>query len=333
MSNVFVIHSELLVRFSDCIPVHGKRMRLWAELTEAYNLFSLPQVITIAPIPCARSDLELFHTTDYLDACETYSKKLSSGENSLTSEEKGLLADFGLTDDCPVFPALFGYMRMIAGSSLTAASLLLKGARLVINWAGGRHHAAPSQAAGFCYVNDIVLAILRLLSPPVLKKRATAEAKEKDGEGSGGGDVKTVSAPPPAPRSFKRILYIDIDIHHGDGVESAFFTSSNIFTLSFHNYKPGFFPGSGGLDSTAAACGALNVPLKDGITDQQFLAVFTRVHAMVRAAFKPDVVVMQCGCDALALDPLGTFNLTAGNQLVSHSIKPNSFSILYLLTC
>lgn len=109
---------------------------------------------------------------------------------------------------------------------------------------GGLHHAKTSEASGFCYVNDIVLCILELL------------------------------------KTKQRVLYIDIDIHHGDGVEEAFYCTPRVFTLSFHKYATNFFPGTGNLNDTGYGAGknySFNVPLKDFIDDDMFLRVFKAV--------------------------------------------------------
>ena len=111
---------------------------------------------------------------------------------------------------------------------------------MVINWGGGLHHAKKSEASGFCYVNDIVLAILELL------------------------------------KYHQRVLYIDIDIHHGDGVEEAFYCTDRVMTVSFHKYGE-FFPGTGSLSDTGYGNGknySVNFPLRDGLRDQTLASVF-----------------------------------------------------------
>ena len=101
---------------------------------------------------------------------------------------------FNVGEDCPVFDGLFEFCQISAGGSIAGAVKLNKQqTEVCINWAGGLHHAKKSEASGFCYVNDIVLAILELL------------------------------------KHHQRVLYIDIDIHHGDGVEEAFYTTGNRF--------------------------------------------------------------------------------------------------------
>jgi len=116
-------------------------------------------------------------------------------------------------------------------------------ADICINWAGGLHHAKKAEAEGFCYVNDIVLGILELL-------------KYND-----------------------RVLYVDIDVHHGDGVEEAFYCTDRVMTVSFHKFGD-FFPGTGDLTAIGAKEGkyyTLNVPLRSGIDDESYVRLFKTV--------------------------------------------------------
>ena len=147
---------------------------------------------------------------------------------------------------------------------------------IAINWAGGLHHAKKGEASGFCYINDIVLGILELL------------------------------------RYHARVLYIDIDVHHGDGVEEAFYTTDRVMTCSFHKYGE-FFPGTGELRDIGCGKGkhyACNVPLRDGITDESYQSVFRPVIQRIMEIYQPSAVVLQCGSDSLAGDKLGCFNLS-----------------------
>jgi histone deacetylase 1/2 len=139
------------------------------------------------------------------------------------------------------------------------------------------HHAKKAEASGFCYTNDIVLCILELL------------------------------------KEHKRVLYVDIDVHHGDGVEEAFYTTDRVMTTSFHRFGKDFFPGSGGLTDIGAARGkyySLNVPLKAGIDDDSYRNLFVPIMSKVFEVYQPGVVVLQCGADSLSGDRLGDFNLT-----------------------
>eukprot|EP00842_Homolaphlyctis_polyrhiza_P003140 jgi/Hompol1/3827/HPOL_003367-RA len=184
---------------------------------------------------------------------------------------------FNLLDDCPVWEGLYEFCSLSAGGSLSAAAKLNRGeADIAINWGGGLHHAKKSEASGFCYVNDIVIGILELL------------------------------------RYHSRVLYIDIDNHHGDGVEEAFYTTDRVMTVSFHKYGE-YFPGTGDVNDIGHGRGkhyAVNFPLKDGIDDESYKDIFSTVLSSVMARFQPGAVVLQCGADSLAGDRLGCFNLS-----------------------
>ena len=114
-------------------------------------------------------------------------------------------------------------------------------------------------------------------------------------------------------RYHPRVLYIDIDIHHGDGVELAFYHSNRVMTVSFHKYTGDFFPGTGKLDDNGSGLGkhfCLNVPLQDGIDDDMYLTIFKTVIDDTVTAFRPSSIVLQCGADSLGCDRLGAFNLS-----------------------
>ncbi|KAL7410256.1 hypothetical protein BDY24DRAFT_400630 [Mrakia frigida] len=181
-------------------------------------------------------------------------------------------------DDCPAFEGVFEFCSISAGGSISAAERLNLGAcETAINWAGGLHHAKKREASGFCYVNDIVLGILELL------------------------------------RVHPRVLYIDIDVHHGDGVEEAFFTTDRVFTCSFHQFDGNFFPGSGDVRDVGYGKGknyAANIPLRDGIDDESYASIFKPVVQHIMDWYQPGAVVIQCGGDSLAGDKLGSLNLS-----------------------
>ncbi|KAI7952041.1 hypothetical protein MJO28_007725 [Puccinia striiformis f. sp. tritici] len=184
---------------------------------------------------------------------------------------------FNLGDDCPVFDGLFEYCSISAGGSMEGAARLSRDkCDIAVNWAGGLHHAKKAEANGFCYVNDIVLGILELL------------------------------------RYHKRVLYVDIDVHHGDGVEEAFYTTDRVMTCSFHKYGE-FFPGTGELRDTGHGKGkhyAVNFPLRDGITDEAYKNIFEPVIMKIMETYQPSAIVLQCGGDSLSGDRLGSFNVS-----------------------
>ncbi|CAK9303780.1 unnamed protein product [Gordionus sp. m RMFG-2023] len=184
---------------------------------------------------------------------------------------------FNVGEDCPVFDGLYEFCQISTGGTIAAAVKLNKKlSDIAINWSGGLHHAKKSEASGFCYTNDIVLGILELL------------------------------------KYHQRVLYVDIDIHHGDGVEEAFYTTDRVMTASFHKYGE-YFPGTGDLRDVGAGRGkhyALNFPLRDGIDDRYYHTVFQPVITKVVEMYQPGAIVLQCGADSLTGDRLGCFNLT-----------------------
>lgn len=211
-----------------------------------------------------------FHSDDYINFLQRITPE--------TMNEAGkLLHRFNVGEDCPIIDGLFEYCQVSAGGSIAGAIKLNAGqADVAINWAGGLHHAKRGEASGFCYVNDIVLAILELL------------------------------------KYHQRVLYIDIDVHHGDGVEEAFYTTDRVMTVSFHKYGE-FFPGTGDIRDVGHGKGkyySVNVPLRDGIDDESYRSIFEPVIGHVMEWYRPGAIVLQCGADSLAGDRLGCFNLS-----------------------
>ena len=212
-----------------------------------------------------------FHAEDYVDF-------LSKITPDTQHEHMAQMQKYNLGEDCPIFDGLFDFCKLYTGGSIDGAVRLNQGlSDIAVNWSGGLHHAKKSEASGFCYINDLVLAILELL------------------------------------KHHARVLYIDIDIHHGDGVEEAFYLTDRVMTVSFHKYGDMFFPGTGGLDQIGSNAGkyySVNVPLLDGMDDAGFRAIFKSVMQKVMDVYQPGAVVLQCGADSLAADRLGCFNLS-----------------------
>ncbi|KAH3847431.1 hypothetical protein DPMN_089752, partial [Dreissena polymorpha] len=188
------------------------------------------------------------------------------------------LSMFNVGDDCPVFDGIYQFCSMYTGATLEGAVKLNNNdCDIAVNWSGGLHHAKKFEASGFCYVNDIVIGILELL------------------------------------KYHPRVLYIDIDIHHGDGVQEAFYLTDRVMTVSLHKYGNYFFPGTGDMFEIGAECGryySLNVPLREGMDDATYMSVFKPVIQQVIEFYRPTVVVLQCGADSLGSDRLGCFNLS-----------------------
>ncbi|TMW62703.1 hypothetical protein Poli38472_005321 [Pythium oligandrum] len=315
---VVFIHSEAYFRVLERLPVHPKREEKVLALLRALSRARDKQeedgdeeenesvacfgMQFVAPSKATYDELTRFHSKAYVDALQS-----SSGDQEANAAAQEQLLkvreEFNLVDDAYVFPGLYEYCQYVAGASITAADALRHlihthrqeekedtPAPVVVNLGGGRHHAMRSQASGFCYVNDVVLGIQRLLRP---------------------GDGR-----------LDRVLCIDIDVHHGDGVQEAFYFSRNVTTMSFHLFEPTFFPGTGNQDETGIGRGKnhnINVPLRRGITDDQFTALFNRIVEQAVVSVSPQAIVLVCGVDTLAKDDLGGFNMTS--QGVTNCVK------------
>ncbi len=181
----------------------------------------------------------------------------------------------------PYFERFFTIPATATGASIQAADEVING-RIGFNPAGGMHHARPDAAHGFCYFNDTVLGIMRLR------------------------------------QHGWRVLYIDIDAHHGDGVEEAFLDDSEVFTLSLHmdNYA---YPFKAGQVSDTARAGhtSLNVPLPKATNDAEYRLLFDAVWQPVLDKFKPDAIVLQAGTDMIFADPLGKLGMTTQGFLAT----------------
>jgi acetoin utilization protein AcuC len=203
------------------------------------------------------------------------------------------LEQFGIgPGDNPVFPGMYDWSCLIAGASLIAGKLVAeRKVDVAFSMAGGLHHARAARAAGFCYVNDPVLVILDLL------------------------------------KSGNRVVYVDVDVHHGDGVQWAFYDTDRVLTISLHQDGRTLFPGTGAVEEMGRGEGkgySINVPLWPGTDDWLYLRAFDEVVIPLIQAYKPDVVVTQLGVDTFHGDPLASLDLTTqGFVRVMEKMKAN----------
>ncbi|KAL1457219.1 hypothetical protein WDU94_001874 [Cyamophila willieti] len=250
-------------------PMKPHRLSVINSLILGYGLHKKMQIYR--PYKASYHDMCRFHSAEYIDFLHTVSP-------DKIHEHTKFLCQFASGEDCPIFHGLYDFCSMYTGASLEGAIQLNNNCcDIAINWSGGLHHAKKSEASGFCYVNDIVIAILELL------------------------------------KYHPRVLYIDIDVHHGDGVQDAFYLTDRVMTVSFHKYGGGFFPCSGDMYEIGAEGGryySVNVPFREGIDDNDYLQVFKPVIQYVMEFFKPTAIVLQCGADSLSHDRLGQFSLT-----------------------
>ncbi len=265
-----LVHTNALADF-DYGPEHPLRMErlgLTWRLMEAYGLTSLGGMVLREPEPADERTIARCHTEPYLAML----KEADGGH-----EPRGA-ALFGLgLGDNPVFPGLWHVSRLIAGGSILAAELVAGGeVDRAFHFAGGLHHAGRNRASGFCYLNDPVLAILRLRAHGL------------------------------------RVAYVDIDAHHGDGVQDAFYDDPSVLTISTHERGDRLFPGTGFVEEVGEGVGvgfSVNLPLEAFTDSEIYLPAFEAVVPPLIEAFRPDVVVAQLGIDSHRTDPLTHLHL------------------------
>jgi acetoin utilization protein AcuC len=191
------------------------------------------------------------------------------------------------TEDNPVFEHMHEASALIAGASLEAAKLVWTGERRrAINVSGGLHHAMPNRASGFCIYNDIALGIRWMLD-----------------------------------NGAERIVYIDVDAHHGDGVQAMFYHDPRVLTISLHESPKTLFPGTGystEIGAEGAEGSAVNVPLPPGTSDAGWLRAFYAVVPQLIREFNPQVIFSQHGCDSHMDDPLTNLMLTVDGQRAAY---------------
>lgn len=367
---VWLTSSEALSELCDLLPSNKGRQSLVTSLIKAYGLdIKCEDIISVTRIK--RKELETFHGKDYLDEVLKRRPKVNTGLSNLTrikrilqlnqykdipeksarhadenidilklgedivkkytteindnsdddsscfelsdsahevsfeeeetQDDDEVLEHFGLLHDCSVFPFMSEYVKLVAASSIHTADRLVKEKhdgnvlKIAINWYGGRHHCKKNRAAGFCYINDIVLGINTLR------------------------------------RSYRKVFYLDLDLHHGDGVESAFEFSKNVMTCSVHRYDLGFYPGTGTLGSTNDT--KVNIPVMKGLNNHSMLKIVQEIVIPLIKNFEPGALVIQAGCDGLSTDDHKEWNMTIdgyGRVLKELLAKSGSKSVMIL---
>ncbi|MBD8496835.1 acetoin utilization protein AcuC [Paenibacillus arenosi] len=212
--------------------------------------------------------LQLNHREDYITAVKELSQTIPDPDYLVRTAQYGLDHE-----DTPYFEGMHEAASAIVGGSIAACEAVMEGKALhALHMAGGLHHAFPDRAAGFCVYNDASIAI--------------ASIRKKYGA---------------------RVLYIDTDVHHGDGVQWSFYTDPEVMTYSIHETGKYLFPGTGFVQERGEGEGfgiCVNVPLEPYTEDDSWLSSFRDTIGRAAASFKPDIIVSQHGCDAHALDPL-----------------------------
>jgi acetoin utilization deacetylase AcuC-like enzyme len=200
-------------------------------------------------------------------------KRVSTGQ----IDASDLFAGLG-TPDTPIFNDLYSYATLAAGGTVTAAELLLNsGVKMAFNPSGGYHHAYADKAGGFCYINDVALGCLKLKN------------------------------------AQKKVFCLDLDVHHGNGTQAAFFNDRQVFTVSLHETGKTLFPWGGYEDEIGEGYGRgfnVNIPLPAGTDDTIYTHAFNEIVPPLISAYKPDVIVLELGMDILSTDPLAHFKMT-----------------------
>lgn len=259
---------ETLSYPADC-PFKTERAGLARRRLLSLGLLGGLGRVEVAPHKASRAALEKFHAPRYLDELQR------AAAGNLTPA--GFAMGLGVTDT-PVFKDMFDYGAWACGASLTAAELLLAGeADIAFNLLGGFHHAFPEHAGGFCYLNDVALACLRLTE------------------------------------AGKRVAYLDVDAHHGDGVQAAFYGRKDVLTISMHESGKTLYPWGGFENEAGEGEGEgfnVNIPLPAETYDDAFLRAYGELVPPLLRVFNPDCIVLELGMDILAGDPLTHLMMT-----------------------
>ena len=211
-------------------------------------------------------------------------RALSDGEAGVPASRY----NFGPGDN-PVFAGMYDSEGLKVGSALQAAQLLVAGdCDVAFSYSGGLHHGGPNFASGFCVFNDAAVAIHWLLQQEL------------------------------------RVAYLDVDVHHGDGVQDAFYDDERVLTISLHQDGRTLFPGTGFIDESGTGDGAgysANVPLPPYTVDDAYLRAFRHVVPSLLSRFRPDILVTQLGVDTHFKDPLARLALTTrGHQAIFNAV-------------
>lgn len=255
--------------FCDDHPFHSIRLKLTEQLLRRANALNDSQIAPSFDIDATDRIIRTLHRPDYVAIVQSLSEQTPSP----AAIEQA--AAFGLEQegDTPYFPNMHEASLSVAAGSLAAADTVMSGKyKRALHLGGGLHHAFPDKASGFCVYNDAAAAI--------------AHIRNQYGA---------------------KVLYIDTDVHHGDGVQWFFYTDPDVFTLSIHETGKYLFPGTGFAFERGESVGygtCLNLPMEPYTEDDSWLACFSQALEAAAAAFEPDVIVSQHGCDAHAFDPL-----------------------------
>jgi acetoin utilization protein AcuC len=252
-------------------PFRPERAIKTFDLCTRYGVMNHPWMTILDPAPLDPDLLTIFHKPALID----FIKKASRGEFSLEMMEVGLG-----TKDNPILPGIYEWaLKASGGTHQAMMDILTGGVNGAFNPFGGFHHALSDRVEGFCYINDIVIAIKDAL-------------RRKQG---------------------LRVAYIDCDAHHGNGVQEAFYHDPQVLFISLHETGKTLYPWSGWESETGEGKGkgfTVNIPLEPGTDDEVYALAFDALVPPLVQSFKPDIIVTELGADILISDPLTHLKLT-----------------------
>ncbi|MCI0830701.1 MAG: acetoin utilization protein AcuC [Chloroflexi bacterium] len=255
-------------------PMRPVRLRYTYELLQEYGAFDHPEAVLLDPRSATEEELAWLHTSEYIAAVKALGSGPGAGSGAVDPARFG----FSGQGDNPVYPNMFEAAALSTGGSLLAAEMVASGeVSAAFNISGGLHHAAAGHASGFCVFNDPALAVHYFLNRGM------------------------------------RVAYVDIDAHHGDGVQEAFYSDDRVLTISVHESGQYLFPGTGSVDEMGEGAGrgySVNLPLYPYTGDDDYVEAFSQVVPPLVRAFAPDVLVTQLGIDSYHSDPLTHLQVT-----------------------
>jgi len=257
------------LRYTKNHPLRIPRVSLLIEFLRSMDLINDGELVESRE--ATDEEVLLFHKKEYLEALKEADR--------CRCVPRGAREKFNIGNyENPISDAMLRGSLLATGSSVQAVDLFLEG-NTAFNPAGGMHHAFPSKANGFCFINDPAVAIEVLLG-----------------------------------RGFKSILYIDLDAHHCDGVQEAYYADDRVYVVSIHQSPSYSFPFTRGfLEERGEGKGKgynLNIPLPEGVNDSEYLYILEKTLTWLRDIYQPEVLILQLGTDPLEEDPLSRWRLS-----------------------
>jgi acetoin utilization protein AcuC len=287
--SAFIYSDELSnFEYGAAHPFKPNRAKLTLDLCRRYDLIDRPWIRIVKPEPLPFDVMTEFHDESYLKALRAADAPPQAGEHLpdspsvqgsdlSTIDPKILQYELG-TEDNPIFTGVYDFAALAAGATFAGAKMVASGeVQVAFNPVGGFHHAGRDHAEGFCYVNDVAIAITHLL---------------KEG---------------------LRVAFVDIDAHHGHGVQDAFYREDRVLVISLHESGRDLYPWSGFENEIGEGKGrgyTVNVPLPPKTDDEAFVRAFEEIVPPLLEAYAPDLVIAELGADTHISDPLTHLSMT-----------------------